>query len=140
MPTFEHDDDFTADEKEAEFIRQQNQLNAKLKRLNKIDKVRPAWVVMEITNLVKKSGSLTIAYGNITSSNFLGLKEFDMPVITKGFEGVNIGDTVKMVYFTTENQLKNFVEKKCPGFIDTGLRYLRLGDDGTWDKIYEDWG
>jgi hypothetical protein len=93
---------------------------------------------MDIEDIIDQPNSLSIACGTIIDSNFLPKKEFHMPVITKGFEEVNTGDRVKMVYFTTKKQLEDYWQKKTCGFIDTGLRYQRLTPDG-WELLYEDW-
>lgn len=104
------------------------------------DKIKGAWLVMHVSDIIDTSSSLSYARGRITDSNFLRPKNFEMPVITKGFEDINIGDIVKMVYFTTKSQLESYVAKKSAGFVDIGLAYYRLDSEDCWEMVYEDWG
>lgn len=104
------------------------------------DKIKGAWLVMHVTDIVDVSEHLSYARGTITDSNFLSRKRFEMPVVTKGFEQVEPGDVVKMVYFTTKSQLDSYIQRKSAGFIDIGLSYYRLDSDGCWQMVYEDWG
>lgn len=109
-----------------------------MSQTSNVDKIRPAWLVMSVQTILDTSPHLSLVRGDITNSNFLPRKFFEMPVITKGFQCVREGDLVRLTYFTTKSQLDSYWAKKSAGFIDIGLRYERLEDEG-WEKIYEDW-
>lgn len=103
------------------------------------DKIRGAWLIMKVTDMLPThSPHLLDIHGEVLESNFIQSSQFVMPVIKRAFQNVEEGDTVKMVYFTTKSQLDRFVQKKSPGFVDTGLRYYRLDSNGDWEMLYED--
>jgi hypothetical protein len=105
---------------------------------NNSNKVVGAWLIIEIAEQRIVSEHLALISGQITQSNFLESQEgLQMPALTAGLKGVEDGDELKMVYFTTRGELDRFISGNAPGFTDSGLRYFKRTSDG-WNLIHED--
>lgn len=95
-----------------------------------------AWVVIDIEEKRNMSATLFRLLGPIIESNFLTpCKHSDMPVLAEPFEDVQVPCRVKLVYFTTKDELDAFKERRSVGFTDSGLRYFKWNDG--WDLLYE---
>jgi len=95
-----------------------------------------AWVVMDVEVVRDMSATLYRLQGPIVESNFLTpCSHSDMPVIAEPFEDLELPARVKLVYFTTKDELDDFKAKKSAGFTDSGLRYFKWNDG--WDLVYE---
>jgi len=96
-----------------------------------------AWVVMDVKEKLNMSSNLYKLMGSIVESNFLAPCSYsDMPVLAKPFGDISIPCRVKLLYFTTKDELDAYKAKKSAGFTDSGLRYFKWNNDG-WDLIYE---
>jgi len=106
--------------------------------MTKLQKHVGAWVVMHISAMEPINSSLVRIIGPILDSNFLSRSKCsEMPVLAKPFDNVLIGDKVKLVYFTTKEELGAYRDRKSMGFTDNGLRYFKWTDDG-WDLVYDE--
>lgn len=104
-----------------------------------MSKRKYAYVTMRVISIRSRPcGRLLDFTGEVLESNFIGTnKKFSMPVMTIHMDKVNNGDTVRLSYLTTDEELRKFNEGLATGFNDLGLKYEILTSDG-WERIYSD--
>ena len=103
-----------------------------------VDKLLAKWIVLDVTDVRDHGGfsSLVSVKGNIVESNFMPKRLFELPVLRKPSECINIGDRVKFTFYTRESRIKSHPDGTL-AFADQGLRYEKLVN-GCWELIYED--
>jgi hypothetical protein len=103
------------------------------------DKLVCKWFVLDINDIRDHGGfsSLLSIKGMIADSNFLDYpRTFEIPVLREPSKCMNIGDRVKLTYYTRESKVKAHPDGTL-AFADQGLRYEKLVND-SWELIYED--
>ena len=102
-------------------------------------KIAGAWIVMDVKEIRDVSTTISHVIGPIVNSNFLPPADmFAMPVLATAFQEINTGDRVKIVCFTTVEELTSFKKGKICEFEDDGIIYYIHSDDG-WRLFYEDY-
>lgn len=100
-------------------------------------KIVSRWFVLKITDWYDIKHNISQVNGIIEDSNFLDIGlPMDITVLTKFFDGVDLGDTIKITLFTRED-LISIDNRETISLADRGLKYEKLVYD-TWELLYED--
>lgn len=102
------------------------------------DKTVVRWFSLNIHDWYDRTHNLSHVYGIVEESNFLDEGcPFCIDVITEHFDGVELGDVIKISLYTKESKIVKDDIKKTLAFADNGLKYEKLVYD-TWELLYED--
>lgn len=105
-------------------------------------KLIPLSLTLDITNIkpyTSHSGSgMILLEGNIIKSSFLMEQQFRIPVLLIPMKEIEVGDRVRLTYFTTKDKIKQFPDGSM-GCADMGIKYEQWDFDlNSWNLLYED--